>query len=192
MPLGMRKNPRPTLKDALAFRHKGTFSCADFVSWEEREKALQDFAGEAEALLRAHLPRTRSLVLAILTCHIIVEFMLNKFIEFAAVAQTDISKERFSFAQKLSLFHMFGFAPDPTVIPSLDLLNRLRNQVAHSLDLDRKQIDVLIGINSEDPRDTDGLDDRKRIRAIKLITTFICGQIVGSLEMLNRTRLQKD
>ena len=89
MPLGRHKKRRPTVQDALNFISEGTFSVAhhDFVSREDREKKLQELGREIEALLKYHLPRARNLVLVILVCHIILAFMLNKFIEFAAAGQ---------------------------------------------------------------------------------------------------------
>jgi len=183
----MHKKIRPTIQDALEFQRVGVYStsASDFVSWEKRKKALQDFKREADSLLRLHLPRTRNLVVAILTCHIIIEFALNKFIEFAAPTQTDVARERFSFAQKISILHMLGFPPDPHTIPSLDILNRLRNQVAHTLDLDREQVDILIRLNEAEPRAGRKLDDRERVKAVKLITSGICSYITGVIHGMN-------
>jgi hypothetical protein len=187
----MHKKNRPTIQDALEFRRVGTYgvSANDFVSWEDRQKALDEFTRETESLFRTHLPRTRNLVLAILVCHIIVEFTLNKFIEFAAPAQTNVTRERFSFAQKISILHMLGFPPDPSLIPSLDILNRLRNQVAHTLDLDREQVDLLIRINDGESNERKTLDDRARVKAVKLITRFICGHIAGVIYGMNAVAL---
>jgi hypothetical protein len=194
----MRRIPRPTAHDAEKFLRDGySVSGRDHVSWKDREQELKKFRAAAETLLKERLSKTRNLVLVILTCHIIAEFLLNKYIEFSLPTQTDVSRERFTFAQKISLLHMLGFYPDPVIIPTLDVLNRLRNQVAHSLDLDRSQVDWLIRIHQLTPEDGSELTDRDRVRSLKDITSYICGQICGAIfsqnlfEFVKRERMRR-
>jgi len=173
--------PKPTLKEALQYLEKGHYGVdqSAYVSPEDRIRKLQAFEAETEKLLRSHIPRGHNLTLVMLKCHIILEFMLNKFIELVAHCEVDISKERFSFAQKITLLHLLGFPPNPTTIPSLEILNGLRNQVAHALELDHQKVDLLIRINSDDPDEVGALDDEGRAKWIKTITAFIAGVILG-------------
>lgn len=72
----------------------------------------------------------------------------------------------------------FG-AHDPTMIPTVELLNRVRNQVAHSFDLDRSLVDELLRINSGDYPTYRPKNDRERIRGLKLICAFVSGYVSG-------------
>jgi hypothetical protein len=182
----VRKRPRPTVQDAEKFLRDGYFlSGPDHVSWQDREKELHEFRMATETLLKERLSKSRNLVLVILTSHIIAEFLLNKFIEFAAPTQTDMARERFTFTQKVTLFHMLGFARHPVFIPTLDVLNRLRNQVAHSLNLDRSQVDWLIRAHDLTPEGRSELTDRDRVRSIKAITRYMCGMVFGVIYAQN-------
>lgn len=187
MPLATFRKPRPTVQDAFEYLRQGYFSidCHEYVSWDDREKALNALERDIRILNRKHLSRTKNLVLAILAGHIIVEFVLNKFIEYVAINQVDVSRERFTFSQKIALFHMFTFPAAPRLIPTLDLLNTLRNQVAHSLDLDRAQLDRLIHINNDLPGGAPKLDDRARLKAIKRIVNSVCSEMVGTIGGIN-------
>jgi hypothetical protein len=65
----------------------------------------------------------------------------------------------------------------------VDLLNQIRNQVAHTLTLDRRLIDRLIRINNDDPEDLPkALTDAQRATALKQITRFFCGKVLGVIE----------
>ena len=59
------------------------------------------------------------------------------------------------------------------------LLNKIRNQVAHTLEINRDTIDELIKLNSEEPDCINGIDDAERTKAIKQITKFTCFHILG-------------
>ena len=181
------RKPKPSLKTALDYLEKGIYSVhsSDYVSPEDRVQKVEEFKAEAENLLRKHLPRGYNLTLVLLKCHIVLEFMLNKFIELVASCEVDMSKRKFGFFQKIELLHLLGFPPDPTVIPSLELLNTLRNQVAHTLELDRGKVDLLIKINGGDPQEVSSLDDKARASWIRAITAGISGNIVGCVQAHN-------
>lgn len=154
----------------------------DYVSASDRRERLAQLAAELEKKLKAHLPRSRNLELVILKCHLLVEFMFNKYIDLIAPTEGVVESERFTFKQKESIVHMLGFPADPCFFPSVDLLNAIRNSVAHTLTIDRQRIDHLVRINSEDPDDAKGLTDAKRARALKGITKFMCWQVLGAIE----------
>ena len=179
-----RKNvARPKLSDAFEFIKKGhyTVSHDHFVSAKERIREVEELEVHIKTLLKQEIPKSRNLDLVILKCHLLVEYMMNQFITLSAKNKFNISKERFSFYQKLTLVHAFGFQLDPIILPSIEMLNRLRNQVAHTLSIDRDLIDTLLKINSEDPDSFAVIDDNERVRGIKSITRFICGIIMGAI-----------
>lgn len=154
----------------------------DYVSLAERKRRLLQVADELKEKLKKHLPRSRNLELVILKCHLLVEFMFDQYIDLIALTEGVIASERFNFKQKETLVHMLGFPSDPVFFPSIDLLNSIRNSVAHTLMIDRKKIDHLIRINSEDPDDSKRLTDNQRATALKQITKLLCWQMLGAIE----------
>lgn len=186
--MGKLRKRRATLQDALNSIKQGfddVIDVDDYVFREEREADIQHTVSEIESLLKSQIPHSRNLDLVILKCHLLLEYVLNQYIRLTAKCEVDISKERFSFSQKLTLVHILGLLPDSTTIPTLELFNRIRNQVAHTLSLDRKLIDLLIKINSEDPESIAQLDDKTRVRAIKNITSFYCISLIAAIKAHN-------
>ena len=154
----------------------------DYVSVADRKRRLAQVRKEIEEKLKQHLPRSRNLELVILKCHLLVEFMFEQYIDLVAPIEGVIKAERFTFKQKEALVHMLGFPSDPVFFPSIDLLNTVRNSVAHRLAIDREKIDDLVRINSEGPYTARGLTDGERATALKQITRFLCGQMLGVIE----------
>lgn len=175
------KKKRPSLQDAHDYAKGGNygFSAEDYITSEEKEKMLDEFTELLENRIKKELPRSRRLDLTILKCHIIVEFALNKFIEFKCQSTIDIGNERFTFADKITLAYMLGLIGHPTIIPSIELLNKLRNDVAHKLIINTPKIDELLRINSDHYESFKSPSDAERLRGIKNVTYGICGFIMG-------------
>ena len=179
------RRKRPNLKEAEEWFKRGIgdgMAPSDYVSITERKQRLAKLSEEFEQMLKSHLSRSRNLEIVILKCHILIEYMFNQFIDLIAPTEGVIENERFTFKQKESIVHMLGFPAAPVFFPSIDLLNTIRNRVAHTLSVDRALIDKLIRINSEDPDDVRGLSDQQRASAIKRITAFLCGEMLGVIE----------
>jgi hypothetical protein len=176
------KKNRPTLKDAETFRKEGSYgvSSEEYVTQEEREAFVQEFEENLLKLFREHLPRTRRLDLTILKCHLILEYALNKFIELRSHYVIDLSRERFNFAQKITLAHMMGVSCDPLLIPSIELLNNIRNGIAHTLKIDKSKIDKFININLDEEEQSQKYTDNERIKYIKNISKFLCYHLLGA------------
>jgi hypothetical protein len=176
------KKGRPTIKDAIAFHKGGGFSVyeEDYENAEERKRSIDDFGNSIDELIRRELPKTRRLDLTLLKCHIVIEYAVNRFIEFHADNFVDITNERFTFAQKIVLLHALGLPPHPTIIPSIDLMNKLRNEVAHTMTINRDRVDRLLRINSDDYDNLIIKDDAKRTSGIKCVTNAICGYLLGA------------
>ena len=179
------RRKRPNQKEAEEWLKRGIgggMTSSDYVSITERKQSLAKLSEDIQQKLKSHLPRSRNLEIVILKCHILIEYMFDQFIDLIAPTEGVIENERFTFKQKESIVYMLGFPADPVFFPSIDLLNTIRNQVAHTLSVDRALIDKLIRINSEDPDDVKGLSDQQRASAIKQITKFLCGEMLGGIE----------
>ncbi len=70
--------------------------------------------------------------------HILVEQMLNRSIELAVLNKSEFKADKFSFAQKMEIGSMLGISIDFKI--ELKALNKLRNQIAHSLRYEEKYI----------------------------------------------------
>jgi hypothetical protein len=175
---------RPSQKDALEFIKRGFYRIGKehYVIPENRIEDLDQLSNRIRELLKKHIPKSRNLDLVILKCHLLIEFMMDQLINLFSVHKIGIQKERFSFNQKITLLHILGFPPDPTILPSIELINKIRNQVAHTLSIDRDLVDTLLKINAEDPDTFRVTNDNERVKAIKSITCFICGALMGVIK----------
>ena len=179
------RRKRPNIQEAEEWL-KGGFAGGmrkeDYVLSIERKKRLTELTQEIKEKLKAHLPRSRNLELVILKCHLLIEYMFEQYIDLIAPTEGVTRSERFSFKQKEALVHMLGFPADPVFFPTIDLLNSIRNSVAHALAIDRNKVDQLIRINSEDREDVKNLTDSQRSTALKQITKFMCALMLGVIE----------
>lgn len=136
----------------------------------------------SEELMDAYMqfPRTQNLEYAVLKGNLIIEHVVTQFIRCHSRVSVDLSDIRFSSAQKLEVAYLMGFgANNPTLLPTVQLFNKARNQVAHG-SVDRRVVDELIRINSEvdaPPLQT----DRHRISALRALCTSICAMTAGQL-----------
>jgi hypothetical protein len=178
------KRARPTFKTALDFSKEGSFSVdpkLHYLSDDERRLQIENVEAELFKLVKLQFPRTQNLKYTILKMHLIFEYALVQYIRCFAATPVDDKKFRFSFAQKLEIAYLLGFgANDPTLFPTVEGLNKLRNQVAHTFELDRDLVDQLIRINSEDDSCTPK-NDKDRIRMLRAICAFTCGCISGEI-----------
>lgn len=177
------KRQRPTLKTAYDWLEKGTFSVSPkehFLSEAEHDGQVQGIVDELEELAK-QFPRTQNLEFAILKSHLIIENVLAQYIRYHARIAVTIDEVRFSFSHKLEIACLMGFgANDPTLLPSIQLWNRARNQVAHRFGVNKGIIDEIIRINSpaDDPPPA---NDRQRISALRSLSGYICGYTSGGL-----------
>lgn len=173
------------MKEADEFRSRGiviAMDTSDYVTIAERKARLAQLDTTIEDLLKTHLPKARNLDIVILKCHLLIEFMFNQYIDLIAPTEGIIEDPRFTFKQKQILVHLLGFSADPLFMPSIDIINKLRNQVAHTLSIDRKLIDKLIRLNAATTRETNHLTDSERSIGLKQITKFLCGMMLGDIK----------
>lgn len=183
------KRPRPNLETAVKYLKDGTFSIdplKHYQSFEEREKELSGISDDLCEIVKKQFPRTQNLEYAILKAHLIIEHAITQHIRGYASVSIDQKEIRFTFSQKLEIAYLFGFgANDPMLLPTVERLNKIRNQVAHSFDMDRNGLDEVLRLNvSESHGDFKRLkpkSDRERIKFLRWICTFICARIAGEM-----------
>ncbi|HEY8603649.1 hypothetical protein [Tsuneonella suprasediminis] len=155
-----------------------------WLSDEERERFADEAFGELERLIKEQFPRTTNLEYAVLKAHLIVEYAITEHIRgHSAVFVEHGNLKRFTFSQKLEIAYLQGFgANDPVIFPTVERLNKIRNQVAHSFVLDRTLVDEMLRVNSEGYDDFVIENDRQRIKQLRWLCAYICGRMAGELQ----------
>ncbi len=111
---------------------------------------------------------------AIIRGHILIEQMLNQSIELTVLNKSEFKADKFSFAQKTEIGNMLGISIEFKI--ELNALNKLRNQIAHSLKYEEKYIDVIInGVFSK--KSEIFLNKKDKLASLKVAISFICGAI---------------
>lgn len=178
------KRKRITLNDAEKYLKDGIgggMSYSDYISNEERQIIIEKVTDELLNIIPGKFPRTANLEYAILKTHLIVEYALTQFIRCSSYVLVDLGSIKFTFSQKLEISILYGLGSgNPVLIPSLEIINQLRNQVAHKFSFKIDLVDKLIKLNSE--LSEKDLNDRRRIRYLKSICAAICGAVIGNIE----------
>jgi hypothetical protein len=177
---------RPSLQDAHKYQKDGSWSFGgDYLSREERISLARAAAKEIEQKCKTALPRTRSLELLILKCHIIIEFALESYIHTVSTPTLTDRELAMSFAEKLNVAYILGLGSgDATLLPSIELLNQIRNKMAHKLIVDEVKLDELIRINSEEYHKRRVFSKVERLQGLKWVTYYVCGMISGGISVL--------
>ena len=116
--------------------------------------------------------------LLILKGHILVEYSLNCYLEAKSTnKEPDFFKERFNFSAKVNIakyFRTLGSVNDD-IIKELNILNKIRNEIAHSLTYNEKLLNQLFSeINKKSPN---GIFSKPN--------TSIKEKIIGSIAFIN-------
>lgn len=179
------RRPRPTFRTAHQYHQEGSFGTGPehYVDRAELERFSSEMAESLLTLIKTQFPRSANLEYAILKAHLIVEFALTQYIRGKSQVLVDeIALKRFAFSHKLEIAYLMGFGVnDPIVIPSIERLNQVRNQVAHTFEIDRTAFDEMIRINSEDYEDFAEMTDRERVRRLRWMCVLITGLAAGEL-----------
>jgi hypothetical protein len=176
------KFKRPSLKDAHHFHKAGSWSSGpeDRFTAKERLDAARAAAEEIKKKCRDALPRTRNLELLILKCHIVLEFAIEAYMRALSAGLIGDDELRLRFEEKVNVAFMLGLGiDDPVLLPSILLINRIRNDIAHRLTLNEDRIDELLQINCDDCHGKKKFTHKERLRGLKSITWGICGLISG-------------
>ena len=176
------KRKRPTLETAHSFYEEG-FSYTGHehrLSGAERKAEIEAIAEDLRTIVKRQFPRTGILEYAVLKAHLIVEHALGQYIRCFALTSVELASLRFTFAQKLEVAHLMGFGVNsPVLLPTVELLNKIRNQVGHKFEMDRSALDEMLRINSEDYKCFNVTSDRDRIRRLRYLCNFLCGMVSG-------------
>ncbi|HUD29504.1 MAG TPA: hypothetical protein VMQ93_11580 [Novosphingobium sp.] len=179
------RRSRPTFGSAHEFHRVGHWETGPehWLSDEERERFGDEVSVRLERLIKEQFPRTTNLEYAVLKSHLIVEYAITEYIRgHSAVFVEQDNLKRFTFLQKLEIAYLQGFgANDPVILPSVERLNKIRNQVAHSFVLDRTLVDEMLRVNSKDYDDFVIENDRQRIKRLRWLCIYICGRMAGEL-----------
>jgi hypothetical protein len=179
------KRPRSTVADAHNFRRSGRgggMRAIDYLSDADRERIAEEVRESLSTTARQQFPRTSNLEYAILKMHLIIENALAQYIRCTSAVLVEPESLRFSFAQKLEIAVLHGFGNGcPTSVPSIEILNRIRNQVAHRFEFERRLVHELVQINTEDV-DAARLTDRQLIASLRRWCFFVCGMIAGQVQ----------
>ena len=178
------RRKRTSLQDAHLFiknRIGGGTKDSDYISDDDREKIVNEVTNDLINVVERNFPKTMNLEYAILKTHLIVEYALTQFIRCSSYVLVKPESIRFSYAQKLEISVLFGLGLGyPPLIPTLEIINKLRNQVAHKFKYDINLIDELIKINFD--KIVNPLSNKKRISYLKLICGIVIGSVIGRVE----------
>jgi hypothetical protein len=178
---------RSTLSDSQHFYHDGVgggMRIVDYLSDKDRSQIVEEVSIQLFDIARQYFPRTSNLEYAILKTHLIIEHALTQFIRCTSFVLVEPESLRYSFSQKLEIAILHGFGNGCSVsVPSVELLNKIRNQIAHRFVIDVHLINELILINSEDVNPAQ-LTDRQRIAYLRSWCYSICGGMAGWLKMM--------
>jgi hypothetical protein len=179
------KRTRSKLADAHAFRKNGIYCGAgsdDYLDDAERTRIVDEAEELLLELATKRFPKTRNVEYALLKAHLIVESALTQFIRCTSFVLVDAAAISFTFAQKLEIAVLHGFGlGDPVILPAVELLNRIRNQISHRFDLDRALVHELIRISFHDIDDASALTDRQLVSSLKNLCAYIGGCTCGHM-----------
>jgi hypothetical protein len=102
--------------------------------------------------------------------HILVEKTLVKSISEAIYRNDEFYPEKLSFSQKVTIARMLGISV--FVKREVNALNKLRNQIAHTLGFEERYIDEII--NEIKKKDLENKYPENRIQCLKMAISFIC------------------
>lgn len=179
------KRKRPSLETAHQYLKDGSFSTIPnehYLSLDERDNEISDVVENLTNELPKQFPKTQNLEYAILKSHLIFEYILSQYIRCHSRVAISPDQLRGTFSQKLEIAYLMGFGRnDPVLIPLVELLNKARNQVAHSFSLDRRTVDEAVHIASG-PEGFSVENDRQRVQALRQICRFYCWAVAGQIE----------
>jgi hypothetical protein len=179
------KQPRTKLADAHKFRKDGHYSSGGeggYLTDEERHQIVDDVHDLLRDITKKHFPKTGKLEYAVLKAHLIIENVLAQYIRCTSFVLVEPEELNFTFRQKLEIAVLHGFGNGcPITVPSVELLNKVRNQIAHTFTFDKNLVDEMIRVNADDEVDCKKLTDRERVSFLRRWCYYVCGRMSGEL-----------
>ena len=125
----------------------------------------------------------------IVKSHLLLEHYLNEYLRVIHPSIRDIDSLKLSFKQKLNMLELPGDMIH-YIGPVLDVINRLRNRLVHSLDIELNDDEVepirkLLAFTRQQSNYDDNLDERTAADLIEESTKLVC----SLFDTLTRTTL---
>jgi translation initiation factor 2 beta subunit (eIF-2beta)/eIF-5 len=112
---------------------------------------------------------------------ILIEHLLDRFIESSIKNPSEFDRTRFTFSEKLQISLMLGLPVG--IKDEITLIYKLRNQIAHKLSYDNKQLTSLLNkISKYQKIHQEGMP---LIIETRFAISFICGVVYAAV-MVNR------
>src|SRR5258706_2169561 len=131
----------------------------------------------------------------ILICHLLIEHHINKLIELRGPSDFDWDESRLTFSQKIKLMRKDHAFREFDFIKGIQIINKLRNKFAHSLEFEIQEKDVLPIVeiinefrkkhSSDKPMDF----EHSTIATIEEFTGLFCAYFAGYCTSLLKERL---
>ncbi|PQJ73626.1 hypothetical protein [Polaribacter butkevichii] len=160
------------------------------------EKIRNYSEDEYGLFIMSELTKIEDIELTILKGHIFTEFTLNCYLESISTNNdSNFFKENFSYSAKTKLLRLFGELntnKGELIIKSLNVLNKLRNTIAHSLDVNEQLIVEFLAILRKISPNKGNFNntDSPILYRLEGGIAFICG-IIFSRYCINRNKKTK-
>ncbi|MBE7635118.1 hypothetical protein F7642_12365 [Tenacibaculum finnmarkense genomovar ulcerans] len=135
--------------------------------------------------LTEELSQLRDVTLVLLKGHLFTEFAINCYLESLSKAEkSNFFKENFTYATKLKMLVHFGNfkKEDKLILESIKLLNKLRNGIAHSLNVNEQLIqEFFTSLDKVLPPNRGNFRNEKLDTPLRLTSAIaiICGMVFG-------------
>ncbi len=150
-----------------------------------QERKIKVNEKEFGLLISKHITNINDIELLILKGHLLVEYILNKYIDSFSDHGKRMEESKFTFSQKIHVCKILGLfsADGDTLEEQILILNKIRNQIAHSLSFKRSLLNQLYKFHPKfKDRFKNEIGKRKDILLLTTIIPYVCGNIYGILE----------
>jgi hypothetical protein len=151
-----------------------------------KEKNIKLNPDEFRKLLIGELKSIKNLELLILKSHLLVEYLLNSFIETHSNSdEFSISETSFQFHHKLKICMLFGVFENKNdeKLQQILLLNKIRNHVSHTLIIDKTLVENFLKYSDQKEEYKKPYSDQDIIKMFKQLIIYLCGYLVGTFQV---------
>lgn len=136
-------------------------------------------------LIERHLEEETSIISTIIKGHLLVEHTMNVALEILTDGYKKYRPKGPKFADKIRYCDMFGlFVSNPQIYEQMELLNKLRNGIAHNLTYDMNEIRMLYGYHKQNFHVYDGIldEERKELKKLSHCMMAIAGHLLAATD----------
>lgn len=147
-----------------------------------KHKKLELDDKEFQSFIKKQIGRINNLELIILKGHLLIEYLLNRAIEtHSQFDRIDVLKMNFNFSHKVKICQILGVFHyrDDGILQQIIQLNQIRNNVAHTLEIDYNKLKGFLKGCTEESFDIQ--NDKEIVRLLKKIIPFLCGYLIGTV-----------